>query len=168
MQGAKMPDDMQLETERILKISFQQQSALLRHFARTDLVARIKILAEKTGQFHKLRQENGSVEKSVLEYCAFIMAIQKKHDEQSLRKKSFVGLALEEIRLLSQKKADACPRTDNISFTKLSIVYCKNAEAFAGFLDCLQFTIIRSRNLREMMRRYHGNLLTIEFILQYV
>lgn len=77
MQGAKMPDDMQLETERILKISFQQQSALLRHFARTDLVARIKILAEKTGQFHKLRQENGSVEKSVLEYCAFIMAIQK-------------------------------------------------------------------------------------------
>lgn len=103
-----MTNEAHISIERLLKISSHQQSTYLRYFGRTDLVARIKILTEKTGQFHKLRQDNEDVEKSVLEYCALIMAIQKKHDdEQSLQKKSFEGLAIEEIRILSQKKADA-------------------------------------------------------------
>lgn len=98
---------MTYEIERLLKISSQQQSALLRYFSRTDLVARIKILGEKIERFHQLRQENGGVEKSVLEYCAFVMTIQKAHDEEkSLRKKSFSGLEIEEIRNISRKKAD--------------------------------------------------------------
>lgn len=102
-----MRDVKQLDIERLLKISSQQQSALLRYFSRANLVARIKILGEKIERFHQLRQENGSVEKIVLEYCAFVMTIQKAHDEeQSFRKQSFGGLELEEIRILSQKKAD--------------------------------------------------------------
>lgn len=102
-----MRDEKQLDIERLLKISSQQQSALLRYFSRTDSAARIKILGEKIERFHQLRQENGSVEKSVLEYCAFVMTIQKAHDEeQSFRKQSFGGLELDEIRILSHKKAD--------------------------------------------------------------
>ncbi len=102
-----MSDEKQLEIERLLKVSFQQQSTLLRYFGRSDIVTRIKILGEKTEQFHKLRQHNNNIDKSILEYCALITAIKNAHDEeQSLRKKSFGGLELEEIRILSQKKAD--------------------------------------------------------------
>lgn len=103
-----MSDEKQLEIERLLKVSFQQQSTLLRYFGRSDLIARIKILAEKTERFHKLRHENGNSDKNILEYCALILAIQKAHDEeQSFQKKSFASLAIEEVRILSQKKADA-------------------------------------------------------------
>lgn len=103
-----MIDEKQLEIERLLKVSFQQQSALLRYFGRSDIVTRIKILAEKTELFHKLRQENSSIDKNTLEYSALITAIQKaNNEEQSLRKKSFGGMELEEIRILSQKKAYA-------------------------------------------------------------
>ncbi|TDA68379.1 hypothetical protein E0765_03330 [Sulfuricurvum sp. IAE1] len=102
-----MTDEIQFIIERLLKVSFEQQSALLRYFSRSDIVTRIKILAEKTNRFHKLRQENGNSDKSILEYCALITAIKNAHDEnESLRKKSFRGLKLEEIRILSQKKAD--------------------------------------------------------------
>lgn len=103
-----MHDDIKMDIERILKTSLKQQSTLLRYFGRSDIVTRIKILSEKTGQFHKLRQHNSNIDKSILEYCALIAAIQNAHDEEkSLRKKSFGGLELEEIRILSQKKADA-------------------------------------------------------------
>lgn len=107
MQGIYMTDEAHISIERLLKISSYQQSAYLRYFGRTDLVTRIKILTDKTEQFHKLRKDNGSVEKSVLEYCALVMTIQKNHDEeQSLRQKSFGGMEIEEIRIVSQKKAD--------------------------------------------------------------
>ncbi|MDD3769810.1 MAG: hypothetical protein PHV10_04285 [Sulfuricurvum sp.] len=102
-----MPDEKQLEIERLLKVSCQQQSSLLRFFARSDLASRLTILTEKTAYFHRIRQENSGIDKNILEYCALITAIQKAHtEEQLLRKKSFGGLELEEIRILSQKKAD--------------------------------------------------------------
>lgn len=101
-----MPDDQQLDIERLLKVSCQQQSSLLRFFARSNLASRLTILTEKTAYFHRLRQENSGIDKNILEYCALITAIQKAHtEEQLLRKKSFGGLELEEIRVLSQKKA---------------------------------------------------------------
>jgi hypothetical protein len=103
-----MTDEIQFIIERLLKVSFEQQSSMIRFYGRSDLAVRVKILSEKTEQFHKLRQANENSDKSVLEYCALIMAIKKAHDEeQSLRKKSFAGLEIEEVRILSQKKADA-------------------------------------------------------------
>ncbi len=57
--------------------------------------------------YHKLRQEYTNGDKTILEYCALIMAIKKAHDEErSLQKKSFIGLDIEEIRVLSKKNAD--------------------------------------------------------------
>lgn len=102
-----MTNEKQLDINRLLKVSVNHQSSLLRFFARGDLTLRLTILTQKTAHFHKLRQENNNIDKNTLEYCALLMAIQKANDEeQSLQKKSFRGLELEEIRVLSQKKAD--------------------------------------------------------------
>lgn len=100
-------DEQRNISERLLKMSYDQQSSLLRYFGRCNLTMRIEVLKEKTSNYHKLRQENGDVEKSILEYCSLILAIKHQHDEeQSLRKKSFGGIEIEEIRIVSQKKAD--------------------------------------------------------------
>lgn len=108
MQGISMLIDEQRNiSERLLKMSYEQQSSLLRYFGRCNLSMRIEVLKEKTSCYHKLRQENGDVEKSILEYCSLILTIQHKHyEEQSLSSKSFAGMKIEEIRRISCNKAD--------------------------------------------------------------
>lgn len=100
-------DEQRNISECLLKMSYEQQSSLLRYFGRCNLSMRIEILKEKTSSYHKLRQENGDVEKSILEYCSLILTIKHQYDEeQSLSKKTFAGMEIEEIQSISRKKAD--------------------------------------------------------------
>lgn len=96
----------QVDVERLIKMSHEQQKSLLRYFSRCPPEIRILILENKIPVFHKLRQENNTVDKGVLDYCSLILAISAQHDdEQSLSKKSYPGMTQEEIRQVSDKKA---------------------------------------------------------------
>ncbi|MDP3266272.1 MAG: hypothetical protein Q8M39_05555 [Sulfuricurvum sp.] len=97
---------MQLQIDRLLKLSQDQQSSELRYYSRCPPEIRISILENKTQIFHKFRQENSDVDKAIVEYCALILAISAQHtEEQSLSNKSYTGMTLEEIRAVSDKKA---------------------------------------------------------------
>lgn len=92
-------------SERLLKISQGQQSSELRYYSRCPLEVRILILSNKTSIFHRLRQDNGDIDKATIEYCALITAISLQHEEeQSLLNGSFISMSLEEIREVSDKQ----------------------------------------------------------------
>lgn len=90
-------------SERLLKISQSQQSSELRYYSRCSLEVRILILSNKTSIFHRLRQDNGDIDKAILEYCAWILAITEHHDESN---KSYAGMSLDEIREVADRRMD--------------------------------------------------------------
>jgi len=103
---------MKAVIERLLKQSQEQQKSTLRYLSRCPPEISIQILANKILIFHKLRQENGDVDKGVLEYCALILSIKSHHDDElSLKSKSFAGIEIDEIRNISRKKANQFIRT---------------------------------------------------------
>lgn len=103
---------MKSQVDRLLKLSLEQHKSILRYFSRCPLEISIQILANKILIFHKLRQENGDVDKGVIEYCALILSIKSHHDDElSLKNKSFAGMEIEEIRNISRKKANQFMRT---------------------------------------------------------
>lgn len=98
---------METTTERLVKMSYEQQKSLLRYFSRCPPDTCIEILQNKQAAFHSLRQNYSNIDKGAIEYCALILSIKDHYDqEQSLRNKSFSGLEIEEIRNISRKKAD--------------------------------------------------------------
>lgn len=102
-----MIDKTSLNIEHLLKMSLEQQKSTLRYFSRCPPEISIQILVNKIAIFHKLRQENADVDKGVIEYCTLILSIKSHHeDELSLKDKSFAGMDIEEIRSISQKKAN--------------------------------------------------------------
>lgn len=96
-------DDQQNIIERLLKMSQDQQSSQLRYYSRCPIEIRVLIIGNKTAIFHKLRQEHGDIDKAILEYCAWILAISEHHYESN---KSYAGMSLDEIREVSDRRMD--------------------------------------------------------------
>lgn len=109
MQGISMLTDEQRNImERLLKMSQEQQSSELRYYSRCPLEIRMLIIGNKTSIFHKLRQENGDIDKAIVEYCAWILAITEHHHESN---KSYAGMSLDEIREVSDRRMDLFVQT---------------------------------------------------------
>lgn len=97
---------MEVLLNKILKVSEEQQKSQLRYFTRCAVEIKLQIIRNKTPQFHKLRQENSDIDKSILEYCAMVIAIQEQQNqEKMLSNKSFGDMTLEEIEKLSDLQA---------------------------------------------------------------
>ena len=98
---------MEQVIDRLLKQSREQQKSYLRYFSRCPPTTCVEILQKKHATFHALRQKYNDSDKGSLEYCALVISIKHHYDEeQMLRTKSFVGMDIEEIRSISQKKAN--------------------------------------------------------------
>lgn len=82
----------------ILKINLEDQNFYLRYLSRLPLSIILEILSDQKKIFHKLRQNYGKEELTVLSYCALIMSIQKaKKEEENFEKKDISNLSLDEI-----------------------------------------------------------------------
>ncbi|MDD3594868.1 hypothetical protein [Sulfuricurvum sp.] len=97
---------MEILINKILKISEEQQKSQLRYFTRCAVEIKLQIIRNKTPRFHKLRQEYSDIDKSILEYCAMVIAIQdQQNQEKMLSNKSFGDMTLEEIEKFSDLQA---------------------------------------------------------------
>jgi len=98
---------MTTEIEKILQMNEFGQSVNLRFFSRINIDMRVEIFEYHKKIFYRLKQVHKNKSHAVLSYCAFILSIQKFVNElEKMDLKDYENLSLEDIKKISQKKAN--------------------------------------------------------------
>lgn len=95
---------MHATVTRLLKITEEEQKAILRSFVKMSLESRVKVMEESRAIFYRLREENKDVSIHILSYTSFILAIIKYQDTTDVLKRHIVAIRSKSYR--KQPKRD--------------------------------------------------------------
>lgn len=89
---------------RLLKITDEEQKAILRSFVKMPLESRVKVMEESRAIFYPLKEENKDMALQVLSYASLILAIVKYKDTTDALKRHTVAIRSKSYR--KQPKRD--------------------------------------------------------------
>ncbi|PWE20883.1 hypothetical protein DF188_06785 [Aliarcobacter skirrowii] len=100
----KMPDfkidEIRTMFEIVTKISVEQKAKLLRWFARQNLDFQLLVFEKQSNHYFKLKNE--SVDKKILSFASFILALQELYQQEQILKSKNKSQSLDKLGNLSK------------------------------------------------------------------
>jgi len=90
------------QVEKIIKISFDNQNFLFRHYSKYPLAIRIELETQKKKLFYILQKKFNQIDNNILSYAAYILVIKSHYAfEKKFTTKQFNDMTLDEIQDIS-------------------------------------------------------------------